>query len=79
IGSQRRREITGSDETPLNVATRHVVEGEARVARQIALVARLRKQGHDTAVAEDLLAGFEATLADMREHLRVLQTEHDAL
>lgn len=60
--------MTGSSEPPLAMAHRHVVEGEARVARQIALVARLRQQGHDTAVAEDLLDEFEASLADMREH-----------
>ncbi|WP_132250479.1 hypothetical protein [Methylobacterium segetis] len=67
--------MTELNETPLEMARRHVVEGEARCARQAALVDRLRAHGHDTAVAEDLLAELEATLVDMREHRRRLEND----
>lgn len=70
--------MTGSGETHLAMARRHVVEGETRVTQQTTLVARLREQGHATTMAEDLLSEFKATLADMREHLQALQIERDA-
>lgn len=75
---RQTEDAAGSGETTLAMARRHVVEGDARVIRQIALIARLREQEHDTAVAEDLLAEFEAALVDMRGHLHALEAEHDA-
>ena len=61
----------------LELANRHVAGGEARIARQIAVIDRLREQGLPTNVAETLLARFENTLALMREHQHQLQAEHD--
>jgi hypothetical protein len=56
-------------------AERHVAEAETRVARQAALVAELRADGHDTATAERLLDLFTSTLSVMREHLRYEQAQ----
>lgn len=57
-------------ETDLEMALRHVVEGELRVARQRALVARLAPSGGEiAALAEALLADFQATLEAHRAHL----------
>jgi hypothetical protein len=57
-------------ETDLEMALRHVVEGERRVVRQRVLVARLAPSGGETAaLAEALLADFQATLEVHRAHL----------
>lgn len=57
-------------ETDLEMALRHVVEGERRVVRQRALAARLARSGGETAaLAEALLADFQATLEVHRAHL----------
>ncbi|WP_041357822.1 hypothetical protein [Methylorubrum extorquens] len=62
----------------LELACRHIVEGEIRVTRQLLVITRLQEQGHDTAEAETLLAQFEQGFVLMREHLRILQAEDDA-
>jgi hypothetical protein len=49
-------------ESLLEMAQRHVAEGEVRVARQTALVAELARDGHNTARAEALLATLKNTL-----------------
>ncbi len=57
-------------ETDLEMALRHVIESEARVARQRVLAARLAPWGGETAaLAEALLADFQATLEAHRAHL----------
>ena len=56
-------------ETPLEMARRHVIEGEARVASQRARVAELASEGRDTTQAEEILATFETTLRFMRQDL----------
>lgn len=56
-------------EMPLEMAQRHVIEAEARVASQRARVAELASEGHDTTQAEAILATFEATLRFMRQDL----------
>lgn len=66
----------GTHETHLEMALRHVAQGEARVARQAALVAELAQQGRDTVGAETLLATMEDTLQLMRKHLD-LELEHE--
>ena len=47
----------------LELANKHVAEGQARIEAQIALVARLERDGHDTLQAKKLLEQFEQTLA----------------
>jgi hypothetical protein len=58
-----------AQETPLEMARRHVVEGEARVASQSALVTGLVQKGHDTTAAELLLSTMSESLLLMRAHL----------
>lgn len=57
------------DETPLEVAQRHVAEAEARVAVQTTRVKDLAHRGLDTGQAQALLVLFEQTLRFMREDL----------
>ncbi|MBV8795348.1 MAG: hypothetical protein JO136_10485 [Hyphomicrobiales bacterium] len=47
----------------LELANKHVAEGQKRIDAQLALVARLARDGHDTAQAQSLLRQFEETLA----------------
>ncbi|MFH6782094.1 MULTISPECIES: hypothetical protein [Methylobacterium] len=57
-------------ETDLQMALRHVIEAEARVLRQRALVARLGPKGGRVAdLAHALLADFQSDLAAHRAHL----------
>jgi len=43
----------------LEMAQRHVAEGEQHLARQRKLIAELERDGHDTALAIELLHEFE--------------------
>jgi hypothetical protein len=52
-------------ETPLEMAQRHVAEGEALVKRQTVLIAGLEAKGFDTERAMDLLASMKDTLCLM--------------
>jgi hypothetical protein len=47
----------------LQVAERHVAQGQLRVTAQLALLARLERQGYDTHQAKTLLYQLEETLA----------------
>jgi hypothetical protein len=51
------------------MAARHVAEQRDRIVRQKRLVAKLRRDGHPTAQAEDLLRDMERLLLDMRREL----------
>jgi hypothetical protein len=55
----------------LAMAQRHVLEGEARVARQEELVAALRRDGHDAAAArgDQVLVQMRRALDLGRRHL----------
>jgi hypothetical protein len=53
----------------IDMIRRHIVEGERHVAAQRDIVERLHDLGADTALAEDLLEEFEATLAQHQVHL----------
>ena len=60
-------------EFKLEIAQRHVREGERHVVQQRALVLELAGGGHSTLDAEDLLRVFEMTLSSHREQLAVVQ------
>lgn len=60
----------------LALARQHVHEATARVARQQALVERLRRQAIDTTMAESLLQSMTDLLGVFREHLEMLSGEH---
>ena len=53
------------------MATRHVMEGEERVARQEAILAKLVRDGHERAAeqARQVLETLRETLELSREHL----------
>ena len=56
----------------LEQANKHVSEGQKRTDAQIALVARLERDGHDTRQTRALLEQFEQTLAlqiETRAHI----------
>jgi hypothetical protein len=59
----------------LAIAERHIVEAEARVASQYALVASLERAGRDAVDARRLLAMFETTLAQMIAHRDLILKE----
>jgi hypothetical protein len=47
----------------------HILQGERHVARQQAIITRLRELGADTGLAEELLYYFEASLEQHQAHL----------
>ena len=49
-------------------ADRDLAEGEERITRQIALVERLRRDGHSVMEAQRLLETLQQTLQIWREH-----------
>ena len=61
-------------ETEIEMAERHVRQGQAHVARQSELVEQLRVDGHDTRQAEELLTEFEAILTEHRKHLELARS-----
>ena len=62
----------GRAETPIEMASRHVMEGDIRCGRQMDLIARMRRSGLDTTDAESLLRVFEEYLALSHAHVRRL-------
>jgi hypothetical protein len=62
-------------ETPLEMVTRHIWEGEAAISRQRALVTRLSALGQSTVVAEELLVQFMATQMEHVAHLKRLMAQ----
>jgi hypothetical protein len=59
-------------QTDLEQATRHVVDAEARVVEQQARIARLKRHGHATERAEELLSVLQRALALKKTHLESL-------
>lgn len=52
----------------LGKAEADILAGERRIAAQIARIATLKADGHDTHEAEKVLATFQATLAEWVAH-----------
>ncbi len=65
-----------ASETKLEMAERHVREGEHYVARQREIVAYLSEHARSTELAERLLFNLEDLLTLHREHLARIKTEH---
>ena len=59
-------------ETLLEMAERHVREGEALIARQRALIERLAQDGHPTDEAQEFLRNFLRAQAEHIAHLQRL-------
>ena len=54
-------------ESLLDVARRHITHGERIVNQLEILVSELRRNGQDSAMAEELLETMRALLAEMRD------------
>ncbi|EYD76998.1 hypothetical protein Rumeso_01408 [Rubellimicrobium mesophilum DSM 19309] len=65
--------MTHSEETEIEMARRHVREGEEHVARQREIIDRLPSTGEVAEIARTLLADYEDSLALHRAHLGRLQ------
>src|SRR5262249_15986723 len=65
----------GVEETPLEKATRHAMNGARILARHKRLIAELRADGHDATSAEALLTTFISTQHIFEDHLRALVKE----
>ena len=61
-------------ESALEMAQRHVADGERHVEAQRRIIAHLRELGGSTDVAEQLLSEFEDLLAVHKSHLRRIET-----
>jgi hypothetical protein len=61
-------------ETLLEMARRHVAEGERVVAEQEVKLEQLRKARLDISEAEDALASYRKTLAELHAHLAQLES-----
>jgi hypothetical protein len=62
-------------ETTLEMARRHVREGEEHIARQRELAQKLEQDGLDATEAWNLLRLFQSTLHEHRAHLNRLETD----
>ena len=61
-------------ETVLEMARRHVLEGEERLARQIAIVAKLERDNHtEAALATKVLETIRLSLDMWERHLSRLE------
>ena len=62
-------------ETPLELAERHVAEGEARIARQKAIVEAMDRDNHPITAeqARRVLAVMKETLRLLRQHLEIMR------
>ena len=58
--------MTHYTQADLDMANRHIAEGELRIVRQERLMTRLRMQSLPTKTAEDLLETFYMALAECR-------------
>jgi hypothetical protein len=59
-------------ESSIEMASRHVMEGDIRCCRQADLIERMRDLGHDTRRAQNLLNVLEQCLALSYIHVRRL-------
>jgi hypothetical protein len=59
----------------LQLAERHVRDGQRIVDRQTALVLRLQRRGFPTELAESLLANLVDSLGHMRRHEDAIRLE----
>lgn len=62
-------------ETPLAMAERHIVEGQERITRQKATIARLADLGQDTSLAESILREMERGLELAQKHREYLRRQ----
>jgi hypothetical protein len=61
----------------LATARRHVIEAEARIARQATLIRDMREAGHSTELAEEFLSAMLNIAVHMRAHRDYLESKVD--
>ena len=59
----------------LELANRHIAEGQQRIAAQKARIAGLERDGRDTTASNELLESFEETLELMMRHRDLILRE----
>ena len=59
----------------LDMAQRHVEEGRQRIAEQRGRIAKLRADGHDVTLGQELLAQMLDILAGMKRHRDAIAAE----
>lgn len=74
---KRPSESTRS-ETLLEMAKRHVAQGEKHIARQELLIGRLRDHNLPTEDADALLVWFEESQAEHTAHLQMIKDEQES-
>lgn len=57
----------------LEMVDDHIAQGERHVSRQVEIIAWLKSRGHPTDMAEQLLAAFQTTLIQHREHRELMR------
>ncbi|MBB5712521.1 hypothetical protein [Sphingomonas xinjiangensis] len=60
--------MTQYTQADVDMADRHIAQGERHIAQQEELITRLRVQAHSTQEAENLLALFNSTMVEHRAH-----------
>jgi len=60
--------MTHYTQADVDMADRHIAEGERHIAQQEELLTRLRMQAHPTEEAENLLDLFNSTMVEHRAH-----------
>lgn len=66
--SERDRLTLATERDHLAAAQRDVLQGKRRIAEQVELLERLKRDGHDTGQAQVLLETFNQTLSAWRDH-----------
>ena len=61
-----------SAQEALELLDHDIAEEEGRLASQAAAIARLAKEGRDTALAEGLMGSLEAQLSALRAHREMM-------
>jgi hypothetical protein len=65
--------------TDLEMAQRHVVQGEGHIVSQKRIIAELGRDGHDTTAAMKLLTIFEELQLQNESRLKRIQNQLEAL
>ena len=64
--------------TELTLADRHITETRDHITKQVAIIDRLDRDGHDSTLAKELLAILHKTLQMHEDHREHIMREFDA-
>jgi len=68
VEPDRRKQLTRD----LQQVERHVAEGRSHIAKQVAIIAALERDGHDSATAKKVLAILQKTQQMHEEHREMI-------